>query len=104
MVEGKAPICYLIDQYSKVNIESVMTLMYRCEKLYHAKSEVTKIFALLFKLFHSPNLDKRQPEEYEVLLRRLKGTVSQFTASNRIYDETFMYKGVDIMKMIDSEL
>lgn len=43
MVEGKAPICYLIQQHQKVSKESVMFLLYRCERLYEVKNEATKL-------------------------------------------------------------
>jgi len=30
MIEGKAPICFLIDQYKKNTLDTVTKLLYRC--------------------------------------------------------------------------
>jgi len=43
MIEGKAPICYLINQHKKVTKESVTFLLYRCERLYQVRNEATKL-------------------------------------------------------------
>jgi hypothetical protein len=52
MIEGKAPIGQLLNQYSKRSKQSVRTLLYRIEKLYSTKDAVTKIFNLIIKIFH----------------------------------------------------
>lgn len=104
MVEGKAPICFLIDQYAKCGLETVMTLLYRCQKLYHVRTDVTKLIKLVLKTFHCKSVEQRSPRDHEQLLRRLQGTVCQFTGCYRIYDTTFTYRGQDIMQMINQEL
>lgn len=56
MIEGKMPIFLLIDQYKEVDKESVVKLLYRCDKLYHARSDATKILLLMLKLEHDTNI------------------------------------------------
>ena len=34
MIEGQAPICYLVSKYDSINKENIKNLLYRCEKLY----------------------------------------------------------------------
>lgn len=34
LIEGKTPITVIINQYGNIDRESVVTLLYRCEKLY----------------------------------------------------------------------
>lgn len=55
MIEGRTPIYQLIDQYKTVDKESVLTLLYRCDKLYRARSDVQKILMLMLKFEHDPN-------------------------------------------------
>lgn len=40
MIEGRTPICHLIDQHSVVDKNTVMNLLYRCEKLYQTRQDV----------------------------------------------------------------
>lgn len=62
-----------------------------------------RILALLIKIFHDPKRTDRSIEEQEKLLRKLKGTIGQFTTENRIYDTTFIFKGQDIRQTIIEE-
>ena len=34
MIEGQAPICYLVMKHDGINKENVKNLLHRCEKLY----------------------------------------------------------------------
>lgn len=52
MIEGKTPIAYLLEKYKRKDKKSVCTLLYRIEKLYIARAEVSKIFMLIFRIFH----------------------------------------------------
>lgn len=43
-------------------------------------------------------------QDRQHLLKRLKILVEQFTTENRIYEKTFIYKGQNILQMINDEL
>jgi len=51
-VEGKAPIMYLLDMHTEPTLETVTTLLYRCENLYNVRTDVTKIFKLVFQIWN----------------------------------------------------
>lgn len=103
LIEGKTPISLIVGQYNTIDTESVMTLLYRCEKLYQARSDVQKILLLLLKLNDAPNASKRTIEENDTIIKRLKTLVRQFKQENRIYDQTFVYKNEDVMEMTESD-
>lgn len=44
MIEGQAPICYIVSKYDNISKENIKNLLYRCEKLYLVRSDVEKIF------------------------------------------------------------
>ena len=54
MVEGQAPICYLVSKHDSITKDNVKNLLYRCEKLYQVKSDAEKIFQNFVKLEHDP--------------------------------------------------
>ena len=54
MVEGQAPICYLVAKHDNVSKDNVKNLLHRCEKLYEVRSEVEKIFQNFIKLEYDP--------------------------------------------------
>jgi hypothetical protein len=60
MIEGKVPICHLLDHYAKVDRESVITLLFRVQKLLAAKHDVTRILNILFKIYHDPRTPNRE--------------------------------------------
>ena len=59
MIEGKVPICAILDQYCNVDRESLITLLTRVQKLYTSRNEVKKILSFLFKAFHNPKIKNR---------------------------------------------
>jgi hypothetical protein len=64
LIEGKTPIGLIINNHRTVEKESVVTLLYRCEKLFQARSDVQKILMLLLKLNNAPNSTTRTPQEH----------------------------------------
>jgi hypothetical protein len=54
LIEGKVPICTLLDQYSNPSKHNVSILLHRIEKLFNAREEAIKIFKLTLELFHVP--------------------------------------------------
>ncbi len=58
---------------------------------------------LLLKINDAPNVAQRTPEENDTIIKRLKTLVRQFKQENRIYDQTFIYKNVDVMEMTESD-
>lgn len=54
MIEGKNPIQNVLNQFHRTDTESIRKLLFRIQKLYSAKSDVQKIFSLIFKIFHDP--------------------------------------------------
>jgi hypothetical protein len=67
--------------------------------MYAARNEVKKILSFLFKAFHSPDTKNR-----DNLLKRLTILVEQFVTENHQYDQTFVYKGRNILDIIEQEL
>lgn len=63
MIEGKTPICFQIEQYSMADKEQVGILLYRCSKLYQARSDVTKILSLIIRVFYDPKKSQRKKED-----------------------------------------
>ena len=61
MVEGQAPICYLVSKHDSINKENVKNLLYRCEKLYEVRADVEKIFQNFIKLEHDPKFKQFEP-------------------------------------------
>lgn len=37
LIEGKTPICYQIELHAKIEKDSVMMLLHRCQKLYQSR-------------------------------------------------------------------
>ena len=72
MVEGKAPILFLLDQHMSPDLQTVTTLLYRCEHLYNVRADVSKIFNQVFKIYH-PQADKALQLERE--LKKLEGLI-----------------------------
>ena len=68
-------------------------MLFRIQKLYSAKSDVQKIFTLIFKIFHDPETKSRPDAKHEQLLKRLIICVEQFTTEYQTYDTIFVYKG-----------
>lgn len=58
---------------------------------------------LLLKINDAPNVAQRTTEENDTIIKRLKTLVRQFKQENRIYDQTFIYKNVDVMEMTESD-
>lgn len=106
MIEGKAPILDIIELYKKKDKKSIRTLLFRIEKLFNARAEVIKIFTLIFRIFHDlPEVKaSRGTEVNQQLMKRLKILLRQFTIENHIYDKKFIYKGENILKLVNSEL
>ena len=52
MIEGRTPICDVLDKYSHASKHSTIKMLTRVQKLYEAKEEVKKILKLVFKVFH----------------------------------------------------
>lgn len=58
MIEGRAPICFLLERHLIVAVDSVLALLHRCKNLYAVKFAVSKILAMQLKVFHSVNVPK----------------------------------------------
>ena len=46
---------------------------------------------MLIKLDHDNEKETRPEEQTQMIVRRLKGLLGQFTTENRIYDDNFIY-------------
>ena len=103
LIEGKTPIGLIINNHLTIDRDSVVTLLYRCEKLFQARADVQKILLLLLKIENAPNAATRTPQEHQQLVQKLKGLVGQFKTEYRMYDKAFIYKGRDVENLAESE-
>lgn len=71
LIEGKNPICKLVDQLQNIKKENAKVLLYRCKKLYQAKVDATKILNLIIKLKYDPQFSARTNVQTSLLLRRI---------------------------------
>ena len=98
MVEGKTPICHLIQNYSQTDKENVYRLLYRCQKLFEAKQEVSRVLKLLIRLTYSDVIPGFNPKNQ---LERLNVTLKQFLNEHHIYDSVFTYRGFNIGRLLE---
>jgi hypothetical protein len=53
MIEGTAPMCFIIERFSQEGFDGMLMLLYRCLKIYRIKEEATKILLILIMLNYS---------------------------------------------------
>ena len=57
LIEGRAPICFLLERHI-VCYESALALLHRCNSLYAAKFAVSKVLAMILRVFQSLDVPK----------------------------------------------
>jgi hypothetical protein len=94
MIEGRAPICFLLERHLAVTLDSVLVLLHRLANLYAVKFAVSKILATTLKAFHSHDVTR---------LVKLQRMVAAFVEEHKFYGR-FIYKGGDLAAKINDEL
>jgi hypothetical protein len=76
MIEGKHPVWYILEQHKDYTRDHVLSLLYRCEKMYQARADVQRILVQLIKWEFDPDRNTRSREDSEKLLKKIQVSIA----------------------------
>ena len=104
MIEGQAPICYLVSKHDNISKENIKNLLYRCEKLYLVRSDAEKIFQNFIKLEHDPKFKNFETNKLIQHWRKLVSLLGQFESEHKSYHGDFIFDNTNLKTYANTKI